>query len=280
MKCKPLIGKIINGLPVADGETSLSCWDQGLLCGYGLFETMLVRQKTILAVNEHLQRLIGSCVSLDIVEKLSCSSLADIVQGYVATNNLEEGSLRLSITKGNPSQGVEPIFIIVARDLQYGPNDYKHGFRAVVSPQLKNETSVLVYHKTLNNLENTLALEAAHRQGANEVLFLNTRHLLTEGAKSNLFFVRGHTLYTPSVTCGLLNGVTRQSVIRLSGSLGLCVVEGEYSLKNLLAADEAFLTNSLMEIMPLVSIGNQPIGCGQPGRITMDILRRYRQLTC
>ncbi|MCR4441676.1 MAG: aminotransferase class IV [Peptococcaceae bacterium] len=279
MSYQPYMGRIINGKPLPGTNLSISCWDKGILYGYGLFETMRVHRKTILALEEHLQRLASSCHRLNIVDNLFWLDLKSIVQEYVITTNLEEGALRLSITKGDPSKGVEPLFFLTSRDLSYSPQDYEKGFRAVVSPHKKNETSLLVYHKTLNNLENIMVLEESRRKGANEALFLNTNHLLTEGTMSNLFFVYGRTIFTPSISCGLLNGITRQTVIRLASDMGYRVIEGEYALDNLLTATEAFLTNSLMEIMPLVKIENQYIDRGKPGRVTRELLHYYQKLT-
>jgi len=273
-----LVGKVVNGKLITGREPWVSCWDQGLLYGYGLFETMRVYGGRIFALKAHMQRLLLSCTQLGIDTGVFLDNLVRVAEEYVAVNELDNGALRLTLTKGDPLRGIHPAVVFFSRELTYSFQDYEQGFSAVISHIRRNQTSPLVYHKTLNYLENLLALEEARKVGAQEALFLNTDYRLAEGTISNLFFVRDKVVHTPAVTCGLLAGITRQTVIDLATAGGCRIVEGEYALEDLLAADEAFLTNSLMEVMPLVKVGENPISHGKPGRITRDLLERYREL--
>jgi branched-subunit amino acid aminotransferase/4-amino-4-deoxychorismate lyase len=272
-----LAGKIVKGELVISQEPLVSCWDQGLLYGYGIFETMRVYRGRVFALNPHLKRLAKSCSQLGISNNLPLEDMATRIQEYAKV--MGAGALRLTITKGNPSRDIDSVFILTWRDLIYSSQDYEDGFSVIISPVRKNQTSQLVYHKTLNYMDNILAIEEARRLGSREALFLNINHHLTEGTMSNLFFLKNGFLHTPAITCGLLEGITRRIVIDLATARGCQVVEGEYFLEDLLAADEAFLTNSLMEIMPLVKVDGKAIGYGKPGKVTGEFLEHYQMLT-
>ncbi|KKM11380.1 hypothetical protein SY88_09110 [Clostridiales bacterium PH28_bin88] len=272
-------GKVVDGNLVICKEPQVSCWDHGLLYGYGLFETMRVYGGRIFVLKAHLQRLLSSCDQLGIGTGLSLDDLVNLAGKYVAESEMSNVALRLTITRGDFHRGIPPGLFITSRQLTYLPGHYEQGFSAVTSPVRRNPTSPLVYHKTLNYMDSLLALEEARGAGAQEALFLNTNHRLAEGAISNLFFVRDGIIHTPAVTCGLLSGITRKTVIDLAAAMGYQAIEGEYAMKNLLAAEEAFLTNSLMEVMPLVKVDGIPINHGKPGRVTEDLLQGYRALT-
>ncbi len=274
-----LVGKVVTGKLVIEGESWISSRDQGLLYGYGLFETMRVYGGRIFALEDHLQRLLISGDQLGIVKGLSINDLGRAAGEYVDENQLDSGALRLTLTKGDPNRGICPAVVLSSRELTYFPGDYEQGFSATISHVRRNQTSPLVYHKTLNYLDNLLALKAAREAGMREALLLNTNGLLTEGTLSNLFFVRRGVIHTPAVSCGLLDGIARRTVTDLAATRGYKLVEGEYVPDDLLSANEAFLTNSLMEVMPLVKVGGNPIGDGKPGRVTGDLLERYKALT-
>lgn len=272
-------GQVVDGNLVICKEPRVSCWDHGLLYGYGLFETMRVYRGKIFALKAHLQRLLSSCGQLAISIDQSLDDLVSLARKFAAEREVNNAALRLTVTRGDSDRGIPPGLFITARQLTYLPRHYEEGFSAVTSPVRRNPTSPLVYHKTLNYMDNLLALEETRGAGAQEALFLNTNHRLAEGAISNLFFVRDGIIHTPAVTCGLLSGITRKTVIDLAAAMGYQAVEGEYALEDLLAAEEAFLTNSLMEVMPLVKVDGTPINHGKPGRVTEDLLQGYRALT-
>ena len=273
-------GRVVDGKLVLEKETLVPCRDFGVLYGYGLFETLRVYPEGhIFDLQRHLERLFASCADLKIEPGLSLEELAGAVGEYVAQAGLKEGALRLTVTKGDASRGVPPAIFFSSRPTTYSPLNYEEGFTAVISPVRKNQASPLVYHKTLNYLDNLLALEEARQAGAQEALFLNHKLQLTEGTISNLFFVTNGILHTPAVACGLLAGITRQRVIDLAAALGYHVMAGEYVLTDLLAANEAFLTNSLMEVMPLCRVNATPIKNGKPGSVTRELLWHYKTLT-
>ncbi|MEE8347063.1 MAG: aminotransferase class IV, partial [Dehalococcoidia bacterium] len=143
----------------------------------------------------------------------------------------------------------------------------------------RNETSPLARVKSLNYLDNLLAREDARRRGADEAILLNTRGKLAEGSAGNLFLVDGHRLLTPGIESGALPGITRQAVLELAAAAGLEAVESsEIETQMLHDASEAFLTNSVMEVMPLTRIDGRPVGSGRSGPVTERLARLYTEL--
>ncbi|KKM08952.1 hypothetical protein SY88_21075 [Clostridiales bacterium PH28_bin88] len=165
------VGKIVNGKLVIGKESWMSPWDQGLLYGYGLFETMRVYGGRIFALMAHLQRLFLSCSQLGIIIELSLDQLASAAKEYAAETGLDNGTLRLTLTRGDPHRGIHPAIFFACRELTYSSRDYEQGFSAMLSHIRRNQASHLVYHKTLNYMENLLALEGARRAGVQEALF-------------------------------------------------------------------------------------------------------------
>lgn len=138
----------------------------------------------------------------------------------------------------------------------------------MISDHKRNETSLLVKHKTANYMENYFIARAAIRQGFDDAVFLNTQNQVTETTKSNLFFVKDGVLHTPNVQCGLLPGVIREWVIRKAASLGIDCREGYYGLAELMEADEVLITNSVMGIMHGQKIDEKCYNDGFPGEMT------------
>jgi branched-subunit amino acid aminotransferase/4-amino-4-deoxychorismate lyase len=149
---------------------------------------------------------------------------------------------------------------------------------AVVSSIRRNETSPLSAVKSLNCLDNLLAREDARRRGADEAILLNTRGLVAEGSASNLFLVEGGRLLTPSIESGALPGITRQAALELASAAGLEAAESGVEMQALWDAPEVFLTNSVMEVMPLTMLDGRPVGSGEPGPVTERLGQMYGEL--
>jgi len=160
----------------------------------------------------------------------------------------------------------------------YPPELYQKGMSAVLAQARRNEHSLLSTLKTLNYLDNLLARAAAQRAGAGEAIFLNTSGQLAEAAASNLFMVADGCVVTPPIEAGILPGITRACVLELCRAEGISIQEQPLELHQLREAAEAFLTGSIMEIMPLTSFAGKAIGSGQPGDITRQLQQVYREL--
>jgi branched-chain amino acid aminotransferase len=156
------------------------------------------------------------------------------------------------------------------------PHLYEVGVNVIVASTRRNLPSALSPHiKTTSFLNNIQAKREAIAAGAFDSILLNWEQHLTECTVSNVFFVMEGALRTPALECGLLDGITRSIVIRLAGELGIHVEEGRYTVDKLYRADECFLTNTSMEIMPVTSFDRRPVGNGKPGPLTLTLRERF-----
>lgn len=274
-----------NGRIAAPGEVALSPLDRGVLYGDGLFETMRAYGGRVFRLAAHLERLQAAAPVVRMALPWSKEELADAVTGLLVASGLGDAYLRLTVLRGEgppgpapPAEAVPHYFVIARSLVPYPERRYRDGATAIVAATRQNESSPLAGIKSTSYLNHVLAIGEARDAGVDEALLLNNRGELAEGATSNLFAVRGDTLLTPPVACGCLPGIARAVVLERAPTLGLAVSPEPFSLPDLLAADEAFLTNSLMEVMPLVRVGDHPIGPGRPGAITARVASDYRAL--
>ena len=227
--------------------------DWGILYGFGLFETFLVNyQGTIFLLEEHLSRLLSSARFFKIPVVTEPDQLKEMIAGYLNEQQLWGKIVRLTLLAGN--QQSAPSWHFSWRDSLYDQESYQRGFKISVSPIRKSSSSILLAHKTNNYLENFWLSQRALQNGTDDLLFLNTENWITETTKSNVFFVKKGIIYTPQLDLGLLPGIMRGWVLREAARLGLQVVEGLYSLDEILNADEIFLTNSAFGVMPVTEI--------------------------
>lgn len=245
--------------------------DQGFLYGYGLFETILVRRGKPVFLEEHLKRLAAGCKTLEMALPVSLAKLGQLVQETIKQNGTIDGALRLTFSAGPDPGGKDGNLVILTRPLPYTEEHYQHGFKAGITTWRRNEHSPIITLKTLNYLENLLAKREARKRGWDEALFLNTAGYVAEGAVSNVFLIKDGQVITPSCNQGLLPGIMRRAVLETCTRLGIPGHERPVTPDELTTADECFLTNSLMEVMPLVEINNRPIGSGSPGAVTGQI---------
>ena len=273
----------VNGEVLRADAPALSARDRGLLYGDGLFETLRAYGGVPFLLDEHAARLNASAAALRMGAELDSAVLGDAIAGLLGLNELSDAYVRITLTRG-PHAGRleleparEPTLVVVAQPLRpLPPSRYDPGSTAVVASIRQNADSPLPRHKTLNYLNNLLARTEAHDRGADEALLLNTRGEVAEAASSNLFLVLDGSLVTPSIEANILPGITRAEVLRLAGEAGKPTEERTVRPDELLAADEAFLTNSVAQIVPLRSIEGRPIGRGVPGEATRQLQATYR----
>jgi len=274
----------LNGSLVPLSQARLSPFDWGFLYGYGLFETMRAYSGHIFRLEKHLARLSRSAKLLGI----DCESTAILEKAIYETlraNNLSDARIRLTLSGGEGEPVPDPLapriptlFITVRSYTPYPRQVYEQGFKGIVSNIRRNTQSSASAVKSLNYLDNLLARREAKSVGADEAILLNEQGLLAEGSTSNIFLVSGNNLLTPSLDSGILPGVTREVVLELASSLGLKVREQKIALEELLQADEAFLTNSLIEIMPITQVSGQVIGSGRAGARTQQLMDAYKEI--
>ena len=273
----------LNGSLVPREDAGISVMDYGFLYGYGLFETMRAYEGKVFRLERHLERLAGSAEKLGIaVDK---SGLSSAVTDTIKANGLSNARIRLTVSIGeggtvpDPASCSSPTVLVVAGEYRPLPNDvYKKGYRAIISSVRRNSQSPISAMKSLNYLESMLARQEARVAGVDEAICLNGEGMLAEASTSNVFLVGDGALKTPAIASGFLPGITREAVLELAGKMGITVVEDDIMLEELLQADEAFLTHSVMEIMPLTEVDGKPIGSGLPGPATQKLMRGYKEM--
>ena len=275
----------LNGNLVPESEARVSIFDRGFLYGDGLFETMRAYAGKIFRLERHLQRLFQAARTLSLSVPGGEEKLREAVYGTLKANNLQEAYLRLTISRGEGGTGpdiadhLRVSTVIVANPLPFYPNRwYEEGVKAVLVKVRRDETSPLSRIKSLNYLPNILARLEAKNKEAEEGLMLNSQGHLAEGTVSNIFLIRGGKLVTPSLKSGVLPGITRETILELAPQQGLKISEREIKFTELREAEEAFLTNSLREVLPLTRVDGHPLGDGKVGKITKTIAAAYSRL--
>ncbi len=275
----------INGELLERGEARVSAFDRGLLYGYGLFETMRSYGGRVFRLDRHLSRLVRSAEMLGIGTALDTSELERAVYDTIAANKLIDARIRLTVTAGEGERSLSPpasgslTIIVVAERLELlSSTAYENGIRAAIVGGRRNSQSLLSGVKVTGYLESLLARSQAAAAGAEEAVMLNERGLVAECSTSNIFIVASGRLLTPSVESGMLPGITRDVVLELASGLGIEASECDVAVADLLNADEAFITNSVIEVLPLVEVDQKPIGRGKPGEITARLSKGYRGL--
>jgi len=276
----------IDGRIVADHEAKISVLDHGLLYGDGLFEGMRVRAGRIFRLDRHLTRLQLGARTLGLDLPFDGEGQARIVRETVRAFGQKEAYIRLLVTRGEGPLGVDPttcrkptVVCIVAEIGLYSAEQRANGLSMITSsyrrPNPDVQDSAI---KTLNYLGSALAKQEAKRQGADEALLLNQSGRVSEASVANLFVLRGRSLSTPPAIDGCLEGINRGAVLELARDLGFSVSERSLGRRDLLAADEVFLTGSGAGVVGVRSLDGRAIGRGQTGEVTLDLERRHRAL--
>lgn len=257
-------GKILNKYDKA----KVNPYIDGIMYGYGLFETIKVTDQEPILLDEHLNRLRDGLEYFDITLVYSDQQIKAMVEQLIEANNFD-GALKLVVIKNNNISNL----IILMNQKQYTPQEYDRGFNLLPSQVKKSSTSNVIRYKTLNYLENLLEFKAAQRNGYDEVLFFNEKNHITEGAISNIFLVKDNIVYTPDVDSGLLNGIMRQEVIRVLEALGVDSRVQPIDQEFINGCEEIFITNALMELMPVNKI--KSFQYEPKNRVIMEKVRKY-----
>lgn len=230
--------------------------DSGYNFGYGVFETILVKKNPVM-LEDHIERLNNSLRILNIDKEITKDYMLEKWRQIKASNCV----LKISVSENNT--------LISTRDIPYNKEHYKKGFSLLINKRIKkNPFSNCTYLKTFNYMDNIIEKRKAKNQGFDEVLFLNTNNKICEGSISNIFFVNNHKIYTPALKCGLLNGVVRKWIID-----NFKVIEGEYTIEDIINSQEVFITNSIIGIMKITKINEKVLSLNNPK--TCEIQRYY-----
>jgi len=276
----------LNNALVDSSDAQISIHDSGLLHGIGLFETMRAYAGRVFGMHDHLDRLFTSAAALKIPVTQSREEIIAGMNEVLKANGLTDARLRLTVTPGNmlnfdQDKGPESTLIITTSKLQPYPAEYyEKGMTVIISKYKQNPDDATCGHKTLNYLPRLLALQQAQTAQAGEALFFTTANHLAEGCISNVFLVSKQTLITPPLETPVLAGVTRSKVIELAHDCDIDIEVRPCVIKDLLDADEVFLTNSIMELMPVGRIERHPVSNEKPGPIYQTLSEAYKEATC
>ena len=277
----------INGQIVPQEDAKISVFDHGLLYGDGVFEGIRAYHGKIFTLDEHLDRIYDSATAISLKIPITKAEMAEAIKQTMKANNLSDSYIRLVVTRGvgklglDPNKCATPQIIIIADTIElYSKALYEKGLDIVTVTTIRNHFSALDPKiKSLNYLNNILAKIESIQSGAGEALMLNKDGYVAECAGDNIFIFKDNTLLTPPSSAGILVGITRNVVMKLAAEMGVQVREELMTRYDLYIAEECFLTGTAAEIIPVVKIDGRTIGTGKPGKITLDLLKRYRDLT-
>lgn len=274
----------LNGEFFPMDEARVPATDAGLLLGDGVFETIRVEGGQLLHHREHFARLARGVRVLEIPFVVQTEDLLALCHQAVDANGHRDARLRITVTRGplrnlpiTPSEG-EPTLVITATALDPRHEETREaGWRAVVAPHPRNHRSPLATVKATSYLDSLLARRYALRLGFDEALMLNTDGLVAEAAMANVFLVRGGAVLTPPLADGALPGIMRGRTIEIAAKLGTECAEASLTVEDIVTADEVFFTNALIQIMPVVQVGEREIGDGEPGAVTRRLFAEHRR---
>jgi branched-chain amino acid aminotransferase len=276
----------LNHRLVDSRHATISVFDHGFLYGDGIYETVRAYGTRVFHWPEHFQRLKQSARRIQLKCPWPSRFLLEGIRKVLRANRAPNGSVRISISRGagplglDPALCPEPSLVMLLHPqrpvealrrtgISIGIPDIRRNHPRCLDPRIKSN----------NSLNTILAKIEGKRLGVFESVLLNLDGFLTEGTTSNIFFVRRGQLFTPALSCGLLEGITREAVIRIARAGGWKVHEGRYRMQNLLRADEVFISSTTLEIMPVTKVHNAQsrwtVGKGRPGPVATQLQRRF-----
>ena len=275
----------MNGELVAKEDAKISVYDHGFLYGDGVFEGMRSYGGKVFRHREHIDRLWDSARAIQLTVPCSKEAMMDAVDKTLAANEIEDGYIRLIISRGIGTLGLDPthcgtpqVIIITDHIALYPEEYYENGLEIITVSTIRNHSAAMSPRiKSLNYLNNILAKIEGMQAGCIEALMLNHKGEVAECTGDNIFLVHKGKLLTPPNDAGILEGITRNAVIELAKAAGIEVAEIPLTKYDVYVADECFLTGSAAEVVPVVKVDSRPIGTGRPGPITLDLIKRFRE---
>jgi branched-chain amino acid aminotransferase len=275
---------LIDGEFYSREDAKISVFDHGLLYGDGVFEGIRIYNNRVFELDAHIARLYRSAKSIALEIPLSAEEMTAAVIETVRRNELIDGYIRLVVTRGEGDLGLNPVkcpkasYVIIASTIQLYPEEaYRKGLKIITCATRRNSPQTVNGNvKSLNYLNNIIAVLELRGTGANEGLMLTLDGYVCECTADNFFMVKDGRVLTPHPSTGALPGITRGVVIKLARELGIEVEEGRYTLHDVYNADECFLTGTGAEAAPIVDVDMRVIGDGTPGLITWKLIDAFR----
>jgi len=272
----------LNGEFIQSEEAKISVFDQGFLYGDGIFESFRSIEKQLYQFSQHYQRLLQSAQALAYPLTFTQQQLVTILLELCERNGWTNAYYRITITRGKGEIGFQRDMdndltcLIVGREFQgLDESYYRQGIALQVAQTRRNAPEAINPKiKSISNLNSLLGKLEAKAAGAFEVIMLNNKEHICEGSASNIFWIRDQWVFTPAASTGLLEGVTRATIMRLcEEKLNLRVIAGEFKLQDLQFSDEVFITSTSLEVIPVVAVDGFTINQGKVG----PLARRLRQ---
>jgi branched-chain amino acid aminotransferase len=277
----------INGKLVPPADAKVNIFDHGVLYGDGVFEGLRIYGGKVFRLEEHITRLYESAKAIWLEIPISHDAMCRSVNDTVKANDLSEGYVRLIVTRGAGTLSLDadickdPQVIIIADTIALYPRElYDRGLEIITASTMRNHPAALNPRiKSLNYLNNILAKIEGIKAGCIEVLMLNHKGEVAECTGDNIFLVKDGELLTPPIDAGILAGITRKTVIELGRAAGIAVHEIPLTKHDVYVADECFLTGTAAEVIAVVKVDSRVIGSGKPGPMTLDLEKRFKELT-
>lgn len=275
----------IDGVLQNAGEAKISVFDRGFLYGDSVFEVMRTYLGSPFRHREHLERLARSCERLRIALPAALDEIERRVERAVAASGQDECWVRVVVTRGVGPIGLDlaagraPSLLVFALPL-VAPDEgaYRDGIGVGLVHTIRTlDGTKAAGAKTSNYLASMLALDEVKQRGCQEAIILGSRGEVVEGATSNVFAVHAGTLMTPPISAGILEGITRRTVIELARQRGIACVEREMMPPDLLSASEVFITSTIREVLAVTAVDGAPVADGRPGPLTQRLLDAYRE---
>ncbi len=275
----------LNGEFVPENEAKVNVMDHGYLYGDGVFEGIRAYSGRIFKLEEHVKRLFESSKTIMLKLPMTQQEMCDKIVETVKRNGLEDAYIRVVVSRGMGDLGLDPtkcpdpnIVIIASKITLFPPEFYSEGLEVVTVPTRRNMAEALNPKiKSLNYLNNILVKIEANLAGVKEALMLNNDGYVAEGSGDNVFIVKDGELITPPRYAGILDGITRQCVMKLAEERGYTVKEELFTRHDVFIADECFLTGTAAEVIPVVKVDGREIGDGIPGPITTELINDFQE---
>ncbi len=278
----------INGKFYEKNEAKISVFDHGLLYGDGVFEGIRSYNRLVFKLQEHIDRLFESAHSIMLKIPLTKDEMLRAVILTLKENNLKDAYIRLVVTRGEGDLGLDPrkcegkaaIIIIADKINLYPEKFYKKGLEIITVPTVRNLPEALNPQiKSLNYLNNILAKIEATNAGYEEGIMLDSLGYVAECTGDNIFIAESNHLYTPPQCMGTLRGITRDAILEIARKNKIPVHEHVLTRHEVYISDECFLTGTACEIIPVVKVDGRVIGDGKPGKITLNLIKKFKELT-
>ncbi|MGS0765573.1 branched-chain-amino-acid transaminase [Syntrophomonas curvata] len=276
----------LDGRFVDEQDARVSVFDHGFLYGDGVFEGIRAYHNSVFRLRDHVSRFFDSAKAISLPLPVTRAQMGEIIVETCRLNGLEDAYIRVVASRGRGDLGLDPrkcpvpTLVCIASSINLYPDEfYEKGLTVITVPTRRNgPEGVNPRIKSLNYLNNIMAKLEANIAGAEEAILLNQEGYVAECSGDNIFIVKNGVIKTPALHVGMLEGVTRNEVIKLARTQGMELEETVFTRYDLFVADEVFLTGTAAELIPVTNIDSRVIGDGKPGPFFNKLLTAFREL--